>query len=60
MPPYIPGATMDPTFASPEAVKALAIFSAVLILPGSAIASALAFWVTRLLLKNPRFNSAVH
>ena len=43
MPPYIPGATMDPTFASPQAVKALAVFTGALVLPGSAIACALAF-----------------
>jgi hypothetical protein len=38
MPPYIPGATMDPTFAAPEAVRALAIFTSALILPGSLVA----------------------
>ena len=43
MPPYIPGATMDPTFASPKAVTGLAVFTSVLVLPGSAIACALAF-----------------
>ena len=43
MPPYIPGATKDPTFAPPEAVKALAIFTSALVLPGSALACALAF-----------------
>lgn len=53
MPPYIPGATTDPTFASPEAVRALAIFTSVLVLPGSALATALAFrsreWLMRLM-----------
>ena len=43
MPPYIPGATTDPTFASPQAVKGLAIFATALILPGSALACVLAF-----------------
>ena len=43
MPPYIPGATTDPTFASPQAVKALAVFTSALVLPGSALACALAF-----------------
>lgn len=43
MPPYIPGATTDPTFAPPEAVSALAILTVVLVLPGSALAAAVAF-----------------
>jgi hypothetical protein len=43
MPPYIPGATTDPTFASPQAIKGLAIFATALILPGSALACVLAF-----------------
>ena len=43
MPPYIPGATMDPRFAPPEAVKGLALFTSALVLPGSALACALAF-----------------
>ena len=43
MPPYIPGATMDPTFAPPRAVTGLAVFSSALVLPGSALACALAF-----------------
>ena len=43
MPPYIPGASIDPTFAPPEAVANLAIFTCALVLPGSAIACALAF-----------------
>ena len=45
MPPYIPGATTDPTFASPEAVTALALFTSALVLPGSAFVCALAFRV---------------
>jgi cytochrome bd-type quinol oxidase subunit 1 len=43
MPPYIPGATADPTFASPEATAGLAVFTGVLVLPGSALACALAW-----------------
>ncbi|HZI85360.1 MAG TPA: hypothetical protein VFD48_00895 [Pyrinomonadaceae bacterium] len=45
MPPYIPGASIDPTFASPEAVAGLAVFTSALVLPGSALACALAFRV---------------
>ena len=45
MPPYVPGATMDPTFAAPEAVAWLAVFTGALILPGSALACWLAFRV---------------
>ena len=44
MPPYIPGATPDPTFPpSPKAVAGLAVVTAALVLPGSALACALAF-----------------
>lgn len=43
MPPYIPGATMDPTFAPPRAVAGLAVVTSVLVLPGSALACASAF-----------------
>ena len=43
MPPYIPGATTDPTYASPQAVKGLAMFTSALVLPGSALACVLAF-----------------
>lgn len=43
MPPYIPGATMDPTFAPPQAVAWLAGVAGVLVLPGSALACAIAF-----------------
>ena len=50
MPPYIPGSTMDPTFASPRAVNGLAVFTSVLILPGSALACALAFRLRRRML----------
>ena len=43
MPPYIPGASIDPTFAPPRAVAGLAVVASVLVLPGSAIACVLAF-----------------
>ncbi|HKP35805.1 MAG TPA: hypothetical protein VJT71_03015 [Pyrinomonadaceae bacterium] len=47
MPPYIPGSTMDPTFASPEAVAGLAVVASALVLPGTAIACLLAFRLRR-------------
>jgi hypothetical protein len=54
MPPYIPGATTDPTFAPPRAVAGLAIVASALVLPGSALACALAFRRrTRLLERAP-------
>ena len=43
IPPYVPGATMDPTFAPPEAVRGLAIVAGAAVLPVSAIACAIAF-----------------
>ncbi|MCI0585031.1 MAG: hypothetical protein L0227_19425 [Chloroflexi bacterium] len=43
MPPYIPGASTDPTFAPPRAVAGLAVVAGALVLPGSALACALAF-----------------
>ena len=43
MPPYIPGASPDPTFAPPKAVAGLAVVTSALVLPGSALACALAF-----------------
>lgn len=43
MPPYIPGASRDPTFAPPRAVAWLAVVTCALVLPGSALACALAF-----------------
>lgn len=43
MPPYIPGSTMDPTYAPPEAVRGLAVVAGALVLPGSALACVLAF-----------------
>src|SRR6185295_17612771 len=43
MPPYIPGASTDPTFAPPRAVRGLAVVASALVLPGSALACVLAF-----------------
>jgi hypothetical protein len=43
VPPYIPGATMDPTFAPPEAVMGLIAVTSALIVPGSALACWLAY-----------------
>ena len=45
MPPYIPGATPDPTSAgpSPEAVAWLAVVAGAVVLPGSALAGVLGF-----------------
>jgi hypothetical protein len=43
MPPYIPGATIDPTVATPRAVKWLVVVATAVVLPGSALACALAF-----------------
>lgn len=51
MPPYIPGATTDPTFASPKAVAELAVFTSALVLPGSALACVLAFRLCGRMLK---------
>src|SRR5262245_17327108 len=51
MPPYIPGATMDPTFAPPRAVAGLAVVTGALVLPGSAAACALAFRRRRRMLR---------
>ena len=43
MPPYIPGSSRDPTYAPPKAVAGLLLVASALVLPGSAIACALAF-----------------
>ena len=51
MPPYIPGATHDPTFASPQAVKGLAVFTSALVFPGSVVACFLAFRIRARLLR---------
>ena len=51
MPPYIPGASIDPTSASPRAVAGLAVVATALVLPGSALACALAFRRRRRMLR---------
>ena len=51
MPPYIPGASIDPPIATPQAVKGLAVVASALVLPGSALACALAF--RRRMLRRP-------
>jgi len=43
MPPYIPGATRDPTYAPSRAVAGLLVVASAVVLPGSAIACVLAF-----------------
>jgi hypothetical protein len=43
LPPYIPGASTDPTFTPPRAVAGLAVVASGLALPGSALACALEF-----------------
>lgn len=43
MPPYIPGASTDPTLVPAKAVAGLAVVTSALVLPGSALACALAF-----------------
>ena len=43
MPPYIPGATEDPTYAPPQAVRWLVVVAAAVVLPVSAIACWWAF-----------------
>jgi biotin transporter BioY len=47
MPPYIPGALPDPTVATPRATAGLAVVASVLVLPGSALACAIAFRLRR-------------
>lgn len=49
MPPYIPGASIDPTFAPPRAVAGLAVVASGLVLPGSALACALSYRARRLM-----------
>ena len=51
MPPYIPGATHDPTYASPEAVERLFVVTSTLVLPVSALACDVAFRGRRRLLQ---------
>ena len=43
IPPYVPGATHDPTYAPPEAVAGLAVVAAAWVLPASLVACMLAF-----------------
>jgi hypothetical protein len=52
MPPYIHGATIDPTVATPEAVRNLVLFTSALVLPGSALAGALVFYLRRRMLRS--------
>ena len=42
IPPYIPGATLDPTFVPPGGAGWLALITGVLVLPGSVLACILA------------------
>jgi hypothetical protein len=51
IPPYVPGATRDPTYAPPEAVAGLAVVASALVLPGSLIACVLAFRICGRLLR---------
>ena len=43
IPPYIPGATMDPTFVPPGGAGWLALITGALVFPGSVLACILAF-----------------
>ncbi len=43
IPPYLPGATEDPGYAPPEAIRALALVTVGFVLPVSALACWLAF-----------------
>ncbi|HKO36718.1 MAG TPA: hypothetical protein VJV21_09580 [Pyrinomonadaceae bacterium] len=58
IPPYLPGATQDPTYAPPEAVTGLAVVTCALILPGIAIACLLAFRIARRLRESLRRGAA--
>ena len=58
MPPYIPGATHDPTYASPQAFRGLAVFTSALVLPGSVIACLLAFRIRARMLRGTSTSSA--
>lgn len=55
MPPYIPGASRDPTFAPPQAVAWLAVVASGLVLPVSALVCALAYRLRRRMLKRPLY-----
>ena len=58
MPPYIPGATTDPTFAPPKAVVGLAVVTGALVLPVSALACVLAFRIRRRMLTGPALRAS--
>jgi hypothetical protein len=58
MPPYIPGASTDPTFAPPKAVVGLAVVTSALVLPGSALVCALAYRLRRRMLRRMSTSSA--
>ena len=58
MPPYIPGASTDPTFAPPRAVAGLAVVASALVLPGSALACAWAVRIRRGMLGRPHASRA--
>ena len=60
MPPYIPGATTDPTFAPPRAVAGLAVVASAMILPISALACVLAFRSRRRALRRTPDASSSH
>ena len=47
IPPYIPGATMDPRFVPPGGTRWLALFTGAIVLPGSALACRLAWRTAR-------------
>ena len=57
MPPYVPGATHDPTYAPPEAVAELAVVASAIVFPGSAIACMSAFRIRARMLRR---TSAAH
>ena len=59
IPPYLPGATQDPTYAPTEAVAGLAVVTGALVLPGSAIACVLAFRIARRLRESIRRGATV-
>jgi integral membrane sensor domain MASE1 len=54
MPPYVPGATMDPTYAPPEAVTGLLVVAGAVVWPAGLIACGLSYRARR------RFLSRVH
>lgn len=58
IPPYIPGASVDPTYAPPDVVERLAAVTLALILPGSALACILAFRHRRRALRRASPSSA--